>query len=108
MPRDTVAATAAEAFPGGPALNQNALTPVAGRDLAAAFATYQRLTVRQKKRWMEILLSFEMKNRYEVFDQSQRPVLVVQEEGSGFLSLLKRIFLGPSRPFTAAVTDAAG
>lgn len=84
---------------------QSALVPSRRRDLASVFASFQRLTVRQRKRWAEILLSFEMKNRYEVFDQTQRAVLHVGEEGSGFLSFLKRVFLGPSRPFTASVTD---
>jgi len=32
-------------------------------------------------------------------------VLRVQEEGKGFLSLLKRLFLGPLRPFQASVVD---
>ncbi len=89
-------------------MNQTALTPPGDRRLAESFASFQRLTVRQRKRWMEILLSFEMKNQYEVFDQTQQPVLRVREEGSGFLSFLKRVFLGPSRPFTASVTDPAG
>ncbi len=86
-------------------MNQPALTPSTGRNLASKFESYQRLTVRQRKKWMEILLSFEMKNAYDVFDQTQQPVLHVREEGSGFLSFLKRVFLGPSRPFTASVTD---
>jgi len=70
------------------------------------FARYQRLTVRQKKRWLEILLSFELKNSYDVFDESGQPVLRVQEQGSGFLSLFKRLFLGPMRPFDVLVSDA--
>jgi uncharacterized protein YxjI len=79
---------------------------ISGRShLAARFESYQRLTVRQRKKWMEILLSFEMRNAYDVFDETQRPVLHVREEGAGFLSFLKRVFLGPFRPFTASVTD---
>jgi uncharacterized protein YxjI len=77
-------------------------------DLAASFSTFQRLTVRQRKSWLEILLSLEMRNQYDVYDQSQRPVLHVREEGSGILSFLKRVFLGPARPFTASVTDPGG
>jgi uncharacterized protein YxjI len=77
-------------------------------DLSASFASFQRLTVRQRKSWTEILLSLEMKNQYDVYDQGQRPVLHVREEGSGILSLLKRIFLGPARPFTASVTEPGG
>jgi uncharacterized protein YxjI len=69
------------------------------------FARYQRLTVRQKKRWIEILLSFEVKNTYEVFDEHGAAALRVREQGKGFLSLLKRIFLGTLRPFHVLVSD---
>jgi uncharacterized protein YxjI len=89
-------------------MNQNALTPSGGHPLASKFESYQRLTVRQRKKWIEILLSFEMNNQYDVFDQTQNPVLHVREEGAGFLSFLKRVFLGPFRPFTASVTDPSG
>jgi len=71
------------------------------------FARYQRLTVRQKKRWLEILLSFEVKNTYEVFDENGQPALRVREQGKGILSLLKRLFLGTLRPFHVLVTDIA-
>jgi uncharacterized protein YxjI len=109
--RDTIvvadrAATSTDAR-GENVLNQNALTLSGGHPLASRFEGFQRLTVRQRKRWVEILLSVEMKNEYDVFDQTQTPVLHVREEGSGFLSLLKRVFLGPFRPFTASVTDAS-
>jgi uncharacterized protein YxjI len=69
------------------------------------FANYQRLTVRQKKRWLEILLSFELKNSYDVYDEQGRASLQVKEQGSGFWSFLKRIFLGPLRPFRVHVDD---
>jgi uncharacterized protein YxjI len=82
--------------------------PLQRTDLTTSFAGYQRLTVRQRKSWWEILISLEMRNQYDVFDQGQRPVLHVQEEGSGFLSFLKRVFLGPARPFSAAVTEPGG
>jgi hypothetical protein len=87
-------------------LDQPALTRSVGHPLAP-FANLQRLTVRQRRRWTEILLSLELRNQYEVFDQTQRPVLHVREEGSGFLSFLKRVFLGPARPFQASVMDPA-
>lgn len=69
------------------------------------FARYQRLTVRQKKRWLEILTSFEVKNTYEVFDERGEAVLRVREQGQGILSLLKRLFLGTLRPFDVLVSD---
>lgn len=81
--------------------------PLQPRDLTAPFAAFQRLTVRQRKSWWEILLSLELRNQYDVYDQGQRPALHVREEGSGFWSFLKRVFLGPMRPFTASVTDPA-
>lgn len=68
------------------------------------FATYQQLTVRQKKRWLEILTSFEVKNTYEVFERDV-PVLRVREQGKGLWSLLKRLFLGPMRPLHVLVSD---
>jgi uncharacterized protein YxjI len=73
--------------------------------LEQRFARYQRLTVRQKKRWVEILLSFEVKNTYDVFDERGEPALRVREQGNGFLSLLKRLLLGPMRPFHVLVSD---
>ncbi|HEY0707395.1 MAG TPA: phospholipid scramblase-related protein [Polyangia bacterium] len=75
------------------------------QDLARRFGDHHRLTVRQRKRWWEIVLSFEMRNAYEVYDQNQAPVMRVQELGSGFGAFFKRIFLGPLRPFDAQVVD---
>jgi len=69
------------------------------------FARYQRLTVRQQKRWLEILTSFEVKNTYDVFDESGTATLRVREQGKGVWNLLKRIFLGPARPFRVHVSD---
>jgi uncharacterized protein YxjI len=88
-----------------PSRAQSALTLAGSRELGARFLGYNRLSVRQRKRWWEILLSFEMKNTYDVFDQAQQPVLRVREEGAGFVSFLKRVFLGPMRPFQATVAD---
>ena len=86
---------------------ERSLIPHPPSDLAGRFNTYQRLTVRQRKRWLEILLSFELENAYDVYDQTETPVMSVREEGTGFGSMLKRILLGPFRPFRAAVVDLA-
>jgi uncharacterized protein YxjI len=72
------------------------------------FQRYQRFTVRQKKKWLEILLSFEARNSYDVFDERGVASLTVREQGSGFLCLLKRIFLGPLRPFEVLVSEVGG
>ncbi len=73
----------------------------------APFVPVQRLVVRQRKRWLEILLSWETKNKYVVFDQDQRPVLEVQEQGAGLGNILKRLLFGPMRWFTAHVEGLA-
>lgn len=71
----------------------------------ALFRQFSHLSVRQRKRWLEILLSFEAKNAYDVFDDRQMPVLRVEEQGKGIGSFLKRIIFGPVRWFEAHVLD---
>ncbi len=73
--------------------------------MATRFARYQRLAVRQRKKWLEILLSLELRNTYDVFDETEVAVFKVQEVGSGVLGLLGRLILGTTRPFRVAVTD---
>lgn len=73
--------------------------------LARPFDQFDQLTVRQRKSWAEVLLSFDTRNRYEVFDQSGRPVLRVQEVSGGFSGFLARLFLGSVRPFRSEVID---
>jgi uncharacterized protein YxjI len=73
--------------------------------VVAVFTKPQRLSVRQRKRWMEILTSFDARNSYAVYDQDGNPVLNVEEQGKGFGNFLKRVFLGTFRPFTSHVED---
>lgn len=73
----------------------------------APFVQTQRLSVRQRKRWLEILFSWESKNTYMVFDQDASPVFEVRERGAGFGNLVKRLFMGPLRWFTADVESLA-
>jgi len=72
------------------------------------FSGPQKLSVRQRKRWLEILTSFDARNTYAVYDQDGQPVLNVEEQGKGFGNFLKRVFLGAFRPFTSHVEDLAG
>jgi uncharacterized protein YxjI len=72
------------------------------------FERYQRFTVRQKKKWLEILTSFEARNSYDVFDEKGVASLQVREQGSGFLAFVKRVFLGPMRPFEVLVSEVGG
>ena len=73
--------------------------------VVAVFTRPQRLSVRQRKRWIEILTSFDARNTYAVYDEAGNPVLNVQEQGKGFGNFLKRVFLGSIRPFTSHVED---
>lgn len=73
----------------------------------AVCTTAQRLTVRQRKRWSEILLAWDAKNTYQVYDDQGRPALNVQEQGSGLLNALKRLVLAAMRPFTTHVDELA-
>lgn len=82
-----------------------ALVPVPSA-VVAKFQQHGRLTVRQRKRWLELLFSFEMKNAYDVFDAGM-PVFRVEEQGRGFGSFMKRMCFGPMRWFTASVEDLA-
>jgi uncharacterized protein YxjI len=87
-------------------MNQNLATQ---RSTALArFESPQRLSVRQRKNWLEIITSFDARNKYVVYDESGNPVFNVEEQGSGFGSLIKRLFLRNMRPFTSHVDDLAG
>ena len=84
----------------------NALVP--SSTTLALFAKPSRLSVRQRKRWLEILTSLDAKNTYVVYDETGSPVFEVKEQGSGVGSFFKRIFLGAYRPFTSHVQDLTG
>lgn len=71
------------------------------------FAKSTRLSVRQRKRWLEILTSFDSRNTYVVYDEMGNPVFNVQEQGGGFGNFLKRVFLASMRPYTSHVEDLA-
>jgi uncharacterized protein YxjI len=86
-------------------VGENALSIVGPRAAAERFTGVQRLSVRQRKKWLEILLSFEFRNSYDVYDESQVAVFKVQETSSGIGAFLGRMFLGTMRPFRVAITD---
>lgn len=74
-------------------------------DVPLVIASANRLSVRQRKRWMEILFSWESKNTYVVYNEEGDPVLNVQEQGKGIGKLFKRLFLRSLRPFKVHVED---
>jgi uncharacterized protein YxjI len=83
---------------------ETSLTPSAAASVAV-FAKPSKLSVRQRKRWLEILTSLDARNTYVVYDEAGDPVFNVQEQGSGFGSLMKRLFLSSFRPFTSHVEN---
>lgn len=77
------------------------------RSVADVFGEITSLHVRQRRKWLEVILSLEFKNRYDMLCGGLH-VLEVREEGDGILSVLKRIFMGPWRPFEASIVDRHG
>jgi uncharacterized protein YxjI len=82
-----------------------ALPPATVQDAVAEFVGHRRLAVRQRRRWLELLINWEQKNSYAVYDEEGNHTLQVKEEGSGLLNILKRLFLRTARPFDAVVYD---
>jgi uncharacterized protein YxjI len=82
-----------------------ALVPQRSTALATTFGNAHRLSVRQRKRWLEILTSLDARNVYVVYDETGAPKLNVEEQGSGIGSFMKRLFLQYMRPFTSKVED---
>lgn len=81
------------------------VAPASREMVRAEFAQHRRLKVRQKRRWLELLFSWESKNSYAVYDEDGEHTLQVKEEGSGLLNILKRLFFRTLRPFHAVVYD---
>ncbi len=63
------------------------------------------LIISQQKHWGEILSSFEMKNKYVIFDELGNELFFAGEEKSSFLS---RLFLKSSRAFEIIIIDKQG
>ena len=61
------------------------------------------LFISQKREWLEILTSFECKNKYVILDEYKEKLYYAAEKGG---SALSRYFLNMMRPFTIEVLDA--
>ncbi len=68
----------------------------------------RRIMIRQVKEWGEILVGFESRNKYEIFDENGIKTGYAAEQGSGFGRLIGRQLLGSMRQATLHVYDAAG
>ena len=75
------------------------------QDLAKA----NTLIIKQQKEWGEILTGFETKNKYEVMDHLNNPLMHAHEEGdSSMMSTITRQFLKALRPFTIRLSSPQG
>ena len=66
------------------------------------------LIIKQQKEWGEILTGFETKNKYQVVDHFNNPLLEAHEEGGSALSTVTRLFLKALRPFTIDLFSTQG
>jgi len=67
--------------------------------LSKAVESSQRLFIKQRKEWVEIIFNWETCNRYEICGEDGISLGLVQERSRGFSGLLKRIFSGSHRGF---------
>ena len=68
----------------------------------------ERLFIRQRKEWTEILIDFETTNQYQLMDEQQGLLGVVAEKAGGFASFLRRGFLRSHRGFEVRIADTQG
>ena len=68
----------------------------------------QRVMVRQKKEWGEILVGFESKNKFELSDDQGNQLGFAAEEGGGFGAMLGRQVVGQCRRATIHIYDTDG
>lgn len=74
--------------------------------VARRFKGLTGLAVKQRRRWLEMLTGWEIPNEYAVLRKGMGGAAFhVVEQTAGWGELLRRMFLGPWRPFTAHVED---
>jgi uncharacterized protein YxjI len=65
----------------------------------------RRLHVEQVLEGFEIVLGWETRNKYRIFDENHVPVAYAAEQSNGFLSFLSRKFFGHWRSFEVTIFD---
>lgn len=90
---------------GAEALAAPGSASVALANASRAFERHAGFSMRQKKRWAEILFDWESKNSYVVKGAGLENAFQVVEQGQGLGELLSRVLLGPMRPFESHVED---
>ncbi len=76
--------------------------------LSALLDGHSQLFIQQKKELAEILIDWETKNQYAIFDAQQTQLGLILERAGGAGDFIRRAFLRSHRPFDVRVTDAQG
>jgi len=68
----------------------------------------QRVFVRQRKEWTEILTGWETRNQYEVLGEDGEAIGRIAEPGGGLMDHVRRFFLRSHRPLDVGVFTPEG
>ena len=68
----------------------------------------QRVFIRQKKEWTEILIDWETRNQYEVLGEDGNALGRIAEHSGGVMDHVKRLFLRSHRPLDVGVFGVHG
>lgn len=67
--------------------------------------SHQKLYVNQLKEWTEIVVGFEMQNRYQILSDEKSLAGRIEENQTGFFPFLRRSFFQSHRPLDISVYD---
>lgn len=76
--------------------------------LQAMLEGHDRIFVRQRREWVEILSGWESRNQYALLDAEGGALGTLAEGGGGLGALLRRTLLRSHRPLEVLVADAGG
>ena len=65
----------------------------------------RQLVIRQVKEWVEIVVNFETKNKYELYSADGNMLGYIMERDGGLLDSLKRMLLRSHRPLEIDILD---
>ena len=74
-------------------------------ELEKTIESSRQLVIQQIKEWVEIVINFETKNKYEIHTASGGMLGYIIERDSGFLGSLKRVVLRSHRPLEIDILD---
>lgn len=74
-------------------------------DLETTIDSSKQLVIQQLKEWVEIVVNFETKNKYEIYTTAGNRLGYIFERDSGVLASLKRLLLRSHRPLEIDILD---